>query len=106
MEMLEIERLPEREIFPGFRGRFVHASTVTLAHWTARAGSTVHEHAHPHEQVVHLLDGDFELTVDGVPHRMKPGSVIVVPSNVRHSARAITDCRLIDTFHPVREDYR
>ena len=32
MEMLEIERLPQREVFPGFLGRFVHASTVTLAH--------------------------------------------------------------------------
>jgi hypothetical protein len=28
-----------------------------------------------------------------------------VPGNVPHSARAISDCRVINIFYPVREDF-
>ncbi|MEJ0010120.1 MAG: cupin domain-containing protein [Alphaproteobacteria bacterium] len=71
----------------------------------AKAGAPVPEHHHPNEQVTHLIEGDFELTVGGVLHRMKPGDVVAIPSNVPHSARAISDCRLMDVFSPRREDY-
>jgi hypothetical protein len=29
-----------------------------------------------------------------------------VPPNVTHSGHAVTECRIIDVFHPVRDDYR
>ena len=37
---------------------------------------------------------------------LTPGTVALIPSGVRHSGRAVTDCQLLDVFHPVREDYR
>ena len=36
----------------------------------------------------------------------KPGTVVVIPPDVPHAGKAITDCWIIDVFHPVREDYR
>ena len=59
-----------------------------------------------HEQVVHLYEGEFELTVDGQTSRLSSGTVFAIPANIRHSGRAITDCRVMDVFCPVREDYR
>jgi quercetin dioxygenase-like cupin family protein len=37
---------------------------------------------------------------------LTPGKVVVIGSNVPHSGKAITDCRILDVFQPVREDYR
>ncbi len=48
----------------------------------------------------------FELSVAGERSLLKPGMVAVVPSNVKHQGRALTACRLIDAFYPVREEYR
>ena len=29
----------------------------------------------------------------------------MIPSNATHSGRAITACRILDVFYPLREDY-
>jgi quercetin dioxygenase-like cupin family protein len=50
--------------------------------------------------------GRFIHTVAGEPVILRPGAVLVIPSNVRHSGLAITDCKLMDIFNPVREDLR
>ncbi len=106
MERTLLEDVEVREPVPGFRVRFVHSATMTFAYWDIDAGAELPLHSHPHEQVAHALEGEFELTVDGEAVLVRPGVVVVIPSDVPHSGRAITDCRLLDVFHPVREDYR
>lgn len=97
-----IERQP---MIPGYEARFIHSETMTLALVNAKAGSPLSEHHHPHEQITQLISGDFKLTVGGVLHHMKPGDVVTIPSNTPHSAYAISDCVIMDTFHPRRDDY-
>jgi quercetin dioxygenase-like cupin family protein len=93
-------------VVPGFVGKVIHTDSMSFVLWEISAGALLPEHNHVHEQVVHQLDGEFELTVDGVASRLRPGMVAAIPSNARHSGRAITDCRILDAFSPVREDYR
>ena len=101
----DIENMPRREVVPGYHARFVHGDRMTVAFWEVEAGSALSEHAHEHEQIATVIEGQFELTVDGEPRVLDAGTVAVIPSNVPHSGRAITDCRLMDVFVPVREDY-
>jgi len=56
--------------------------------------------------VANIIEGEFELTIDNETKILKPGDVAVIPSNAVHSGKAITDCRILDVFYPVREDYR
>jgi quercetin dioxygenase-like cupin family protein len=98
--------LPAREVFPGFHGRFVHSERMTFAWWDIDSGAEVPEHDHPHEQVVNVLEGRLSLTVDGVERDLGPGEVVTIPGGVRHAARGLTACRVLDVFSPVREDYR
>lgn len=106
MPVYELSDVNEVEPVSGFRVRFVHSDHMTLAYWNIAAGASLSEHAHPHEQVVNVLEGEFELVLDGESLALTPGRVVVIPSNVPHAGRAITDCRILDAFHPVREDYR
>ncbi|RPD41818.1 cupin domain-containing protein [Chitinophaga barathri] len=98
--------LPAREVVPGFTGRFLHGEKHTLGYWEAKAGSTVPVHQHPHEQMSYVLSGTLEMELDGVKHTLHAHDVLQIPSNAPHGAYAVTDCRLIDSFSPVREDYK
>ncbi len=106
MPFQSLSEIPAREIIPGFHGKMIHTDQMTLAFWEIKAGASLPEHHHPHEQVANVLKGTFELTLDGETRQLGPGEVAVIPGNVPHSGRAITDCELLDVFQPVREDYR
>ncbi len=106
MQLIKLDDVAIREVFPGHRARFVHSDRMTVAHWRIDAGATVPEHEHPHEQIVNVLAGRYELTVAGKLLTLDAGMVVVIPGGVRHSGRAITDAILLDVFQPVREDYR
>ena len=106
MPFINLTDLEVKEPFPGFQGYIVHTDNMTLAHWTIKGGASLDEHAHEHEQVVNMIDGRFELTMGGQSKILEPGITAVIPSNVPHTGRAVTDCKIIDVFYPVREDYR
>ena len=106
MPYMNLNEVPEREIIPGFRARFVHSANMSFAHWSIDQDAILPEHSHEHEQVVNVIDGEFELSIDDDTRRLRRGEVAVIPPNAVHSGRAITDCRVIDVFYPIREDYR
>jgi quercetin dioxygenase-like cupin family protein len=106
MPFLELADVKERQPVPGFRVRFVHSDSMTVAYWEIEAGASMPEHSHAHEQIVNLVEGEFELAVGKETGVLVPGRVAIVPPDVPHSGRAVSACRMIDVFHPVREDYR
>jgi len=106
MPLVNLEEQTVREIFAGCEARFVHGEKMTHAWVSIKSGMPVPEHSHPHEQIVSVLEGELELTVDGVPHRLTKGKVFVLPGGMPHSALSITDCLVLDSFHPVREDFK
>ena len=106
MIFISLDGLSAVEPFRGFMGTFLHSEEMTVATWEISAGSPFPEHSHPHEQIMMILEGEFELTVEDETELMRPGIVAIIPSDNKHSGTALTDCRVIDVFHPVREDYR
>jgi quercetin dioxygenase-like cupin family protein len=104
--LYQLKDMKLREVFPGFSGRFIHTELTTQAYWEIASGSTLPVHHHIHEQIVHVLEGEFELVLDGVPYHLTPGTVLAIPSQVPHSGRAITACKILDVFSPKREDYQ
>jgi len=102
----KVDDVKEKEVVKGIRGRFIHSDNMTVAYWSIDAGAVMPDHAHPHEQIVNVLEGVFDFTVEGKVHEAKPGFIAVVPSNVKHGGKAKTQVRILDVFYPVREDYR
>lgn len=106
MPFVDLSDMSEKEVVPGFHGKFVHGDNMTTAFWRIEKGAEVPEHAHPHEQMSVVTSGKFEMTLDGEMRKLAAGTVVVIPSNVTHSGVALTDCTILDVFYPVREDYR
>jgi len=106
MTRLTLRSIEVREIFPGLRARIVHSARTSQSWVEIDEGATFPEHKHPHEQVVNVLEGVLELTVNGEVARLEAGDVYVIPPDAPHSGRALTACRVLDVFAPVREDYR
>lgn len=94
-----------KELVPGFDVRFVHSDNMTFAYWDIKKDALLPEHSHPHEQVANVIEGIFELTIDGVTEVVDNSNVAIIPSNKIHSGRALTDCKIMDVFYPIREDY-
>jgi len=66
-------------------------------------GAKVPEHAHVHEQIASVLAGKMRFVVAGKTQDLSEGSVML-KSNVPHSAEALEESWIIDTFSPPRED--
>ena len=63
-------------------------------------------HSHPHEQVSYVAAGEIIFFLDGAPTRLGPGDMFTVPSGVPHSVQLLSaHVRLVDTFHPVRDEF-
>ncbi len=106
MQKININEIDTKEIIPGFHGIFVHTENITTAYWDIVAGSQLPEHAHIQEQIMNLIEGEFEMEIDSETLKLYSGAVVVIPSNARHSGKAITHCKIIDVFHPSREEYK
>lgn len=103
---LKLTAIPVAEYMPGYFGKMIHTETMTLAFWEVVTGATVPEHSHVNEQIMQVLEGRFELTVDGITKTYGPGELVVIPSFAVHAGKALTPCKLMDIFSPVREAYR
>jgi quercetin dioxygenase-like cupin family protein len=63
-------------------------------------------HSHPHEQVSYVVAGKIIFFLGNEETHLGPGDIFTVPPNIPHSVRLLTQhVRLVDTFHPIREDF-
>jgi len=104
--MQQIKNVHPKQLAPGLTGYYAHGEQLTLGFIDILAGSDLPAHHHVHEQITYLVEGELEMTIGGNTILLTPGMYYVIPSGVTHSAVAKTDCKVIDVFNPVREDYR
>jgi quercetin dioxygenase-like cupin family protein len=104
--MPAIKELNPRELAPGLTGYYTHGDSMTLGLVEIKAGSILPLHHHIHEQITYILEGQLDMMIGGEACSLTAGMVHVIPSNVPHSAVAVTDCKVIDAFSPVRQEYR
>lgn len=101
-----IKDILPKELAQGLTGYYAHGEQMTMGLVEIEKGSILPEHKHVQEQITYIIEGQLDMTIDGKLYSLTNGMYFVIPSNTLHSAIAITDCKVIDAFNPVREDYK
>lgn len=103
---IKLTEIPSKEILPGYHGKLIHGKNMSLVFWDVEEGAVVPQHSHMNEQIMQVLEGKFEFTVAGVTKVYAVNDLVVIPEHTPHGGRAITACKLMDVFSPVREEYK
>jgi quercetin dioxygenase-like cupin family protein len=94
-------------IFPGVQIRTCAGEKVMMSLVEFAPRAVVEEHSHPHEQTGMMLSGHAVFNIGGVEKTLGPGDFYIIPGNVKHRVVALDEeVRVLDVFHPVREEYR
>ena len=101
-----IKNINPKKLAPGIIGYYAHGEKSSLGYIELKKGSQVPLHSHINEQITYIIEGRLDMMIDGVACSLTAGMYHIIPSNVLHSAIAITDCKVIDAFAPAREDYK
>ena len=103
---MHLNDIPSKEFIPGLHGKIVHGERLSWAFWEVEKGAIVPEHQHHNEQMMHVVEGKLEFTLNGETQVYTNGAVVHIPSNSPHAGKALTPCRLMDVFSPVRNEYK
>jgi quercetin dioxygenase-like cupin family protein len=93
------------QLAPGVRRKTaaVGESMMQVIVWFEK-GAKVPEHAHVHEQIATVISGKMRFTVAGQTRDVPGGDSVMLKSNVPHSAEALEESWILDTFSPLRQD--
>lgn len=99
--------IPEEGIRPGVVRRLYSTDEVTIAWHRLSRGMTLNPHTHvDFDQLVWIVEGECDYWVNGTPHRMGPGTMMLVPAGEEHYIEPVSEtCVNIDVFAPPRADF-
>jgi quercetin dioxygenase-like cupin family protein len=101
------EELSPHTIFPGVHIKTCAAERMMLSLVTLEPNAVVAEHSHPHEQVGLVLEGQVQFFIGDEQKTLRPGEMFRIPGGTKHSVICgAAPARVLDIFHPIREDYR
>src|SRR5271157_1095697 len=72
------------------------AGTVTL--FAFDGGEGLSEHTAPYDALLHLLEGEAEVTISGKMSRLEQGEAIVLPARKPHAVRASKRFKMLLTM--------
>lgn len=100
---VDVNAIESVEFVPGLGFRPVLGERTMVNFVSFAPNTEAPMHVHEEEQIVIVLEGEFEFELDGDVRTMRAGDVAVIPSWVPHGARTHdSSCREIDVFNPPR----
>jgi quercetin dioxygenase-like cupin family protein len=102
------EDIPLENLKGDLSRRLISGDRMMIAHVYLKKGADVPRHHHENEQITYILEGalHFKLGANGEREvTVRAGEVLVIPSNLPHSAHALEDTLDVDVFNPPRQDW-
>jgi quercetin dioxygenase-like cupin family protein len=76
----------------------VKKTTGTITLFAFDQGQELSEHTVAHDALVHLLDGEAEISVAGRPHRLREGEALLMPGGQPHAVKAVRRFKMVLTM--------
>jgi quercetin dioxygenase-like cupin family protein len=105
VQHVRLADMPMEHLNPLLDRQFVAGEKSMLARLRLRKGCIVPLHSHENEQITYILEGALKFSLQGKEVVVRAGEILVIPSNVPHSAEAIEDTTDLDVFCPPRADW-
>ena len=70
---------------------------VGLTLFAFDAGEGISTHAAPGDAMAYVLEGQAQITIDGVVHEVSAGGAIIMPTGIPHAVKAITRFKMLLT---------
>ncbi|MFR9165421.1 MAG: cupin domain-containing protein [Dysgonomonas sp.] len=72
------------------------AGNITL--FSFDKGQGLSEHSAPFDAFVQVLEGEVEIKIGGVPHKLSSGESIIMPANITHALHAVEKFKMLLTM--------
>jgi unsaturated pyranuronate lyase len=105
MKHFKWDTVTKEQLNPKFWRKLVTGEKAMLAQIFLGKGFVVPEHHHESEQISYIVQGALKFHLEGKEIVVRAGEVLLIPSNVPHSAEALEDTIDFDIFSPIRQDW-
>jgi quercetin dioxygenase-like cupin family protein len=105
MQHLAWENVKKEYLHDKFWRKYVTGEKAMVAQLGLSKDCVVPLHHHESEQISMVLQGAVKFELEGREVIVRGGEVLVIPSNLPHSALAIEDSSVIEVFSPIRYDW-
>ena len=89
MALIDTSKLAVVERRPGWRGRYFDSPSMTFGHYEFDAGSSIHPHFHPQEEVWQIIEGELEMIIGVDKLRLSAGDSVYLDSLQKHAYRSL-----------------
>jgi quercetin dioxygenase-like cupin family protein len=76
----------------------IERKTGTVTLFAFDEGQGLSEHTAPFDAMVHVLDGEAEITISGTAHHVKKGHMLIMPANQPHALKALAPFKMLLTM--------
>jgi quercetin dioxygenase-like cupin family protein len=88
-EIVKTEKLVEYQKGAVVSRTLINKPAGTVTVFSFDKGEGLSEHTAPYDALVQVLDGKAEITIDGEPHNLGRGDMVIMPANSTHALRAV-----------------
>jgi quercetin dioxygenase-like cupin family protein len=76
----------------------IKAPTGTITLFSFDEGQGLSEHKTPFDALVQVLEGEAEVSIEGKPHHVGSGEIILMPAQKLHALKALKRFKMILTM--------
>ena len=99
--MAQVSRLADMAVYQDgaiVSRQVVKAETGNVTLFAFDAGQELSEHTSPFDALVHVIDGEAEVTIAGEAFALRTGDVIILPAGRPHAVRAPARFKMLLTM--------